>query len=118
MGGVSGNGGAKRRRLPNRRPCVTETIYVGEEGTDGTRFHVTFGFFDDGRVGEIFLNARKADSEQDRWASDAGVLVSILLQAGFRPRELAAGMGRLSGGVPATAAGAALDLAARLSEEN
>ena len=76
-------GAAVRRRLPARRAC---------EGFDavamGLRFHVTLGWFVDGRLAEVFLDASKAGSAADTAARDSAVLASLGLQAGMPPDAL------------------------------
>jgi hypothetical protein len=79
-----------RDRLPNRRP--TETIaLIGRVRDIASRSDI----FPDGRAGEVFLGADRADSPLDVLASDAALLTSLALQhgAGFR-RSAAAGFRR------------------------
>lgn len=45
-------------------------------------FSVTVGRFPDGRVAEVFINARKRDQLFDHLARDAAILISIALQHG------------------------------------
>ena len=66
-----------RNRLPNRRPA--ETIAFER---DGSQYQMTVGYFPDGRVGEVFLNADRADSLLDILTSDAAILASLALQYG------------------------------------
>ncbi len=111
---------ARRRRLPNRRPAVTETIEV-----EGHKVEVTVGFEpESGAVREVFLVAGKEGSMLDSLLADAAVAISVALQHGVHPAALAKSVGRLpngsiapadldqpqSGRVPASPIGAALDL--------
>jgi hypothetical protein len=66
-----------RKTLPNRRRA--ETIAFER---DGARFVLTAGFYPDGRLGEIFLNADRANSLLDFLMSDAAILASLALQYG------------------------------------
>ena len=69
-----------RRRLPNRRPAMTEEIAI-----DGgaAPFTATIGFFPDGRPAEVFLSGGKAGSTLATILGDAAVLISIALQHGI-----------------------------------
>ena len=109
-----------RRRLPNRRPAVTETLEV-----EGQRVEVTIGFAPEtGAVREMFLAAGKTGSTLDGLLADAAVAISVALQHDVPPAALAKSVGRLpngsippadldqpqSGRRPASLIGAALDL--------
>jgi hypothetical protein len=93
-----------RSRLPNRRP--TETIAF-ERG--GSRYCLTVGFFPDGRPGEVFLNADRANSLLDVLASDAAILASLALQHGCSLQEITHALKRDSRGEAASPIGAAMD---------
>lgn len=66
-----------REVLPNRRPSENEEISFF-----GTPVSVSFGYYDDGRVAEVFLSTRKSGSAVDIAARDTAVLLSLLLQYG------------------------------------
>jgi hypothetical protein len=93
-----------RNRLPNRRAC--ETIAFER---DGSRYCLTIGYFPDGRVGEIFLNADRSDSLLDVLASDAAIAVSLALQHGAPLDEIRHALKRDVRGNAAGPIGAALD---------
>src|SRR5258708_884071 len=93
-----------RDRLPNRRPA--ETIAFER---DGSRYCLTVGYFPDGRVGEVFLNADRADSLLDVLASDAAILTSLALQHGCSLQELTHALKRDGRGIAASPIGTALD---------
>lgn len=93
-----------RNRLPNRRPA--ETIAFER---DGSRYCLTVGYFPDGRAGEVFLNADRADSLLDVLASDAAILTSLALQHGCSLQEITHALKRDSRGIAASPIGAALD---------
>jgi hypothetical protein len=88
----------QRRRLPNRRPAVTEEISVSNN-----RLTATIGFDPDGHPAEI---------------EDTAVAISVALQYGISARALGRSVGRVpetlgrSGTLPASPIGAALDLLA------
>lgn len=66
-----------RRRLPNRRGSMTFTLEVS-----GLKFTATASCFDDGVLGEVFLQNHKADSTAGIMASDAAIAASLALQFG------------------------------------
>ena len=72
-----------RKNLPNRRRSETITFE-----RDGARFILTAGFYPDGRLGEIFIDADRANSLLDFLMSDAAILASLALQHGCPLKEL------------------------------
>lgn len=79
----------EREKLPNRRDTQTITAVHG-----GIKFHASLGFYEDGRVGEIFTHGRKVNSTWQGVLNDASIMISNLLQMGLRPAELAAKVAR------------------------
>jgi hypothetical protein len=102
VGGVSVN--AAREKLPNRRGCMTFDIRVG-----GLRYTVSVGYYESGRIGEIFIQNHKQGSEAGIMASDAAVAASIALQYGVPIETLRHEVMRDSWGQPSGPLGAALD---------
>jgi hypothetical protein len=96
---------AARDRLPDRRPAISTSFE-----RDGARFEMTAGYYPNGRPGEIFLNADRANSLLDFLMSDAAILASIALQYGAPLDELRHAMKRNSQGAPSSPIGQALDL--------
>ena len=96
-----------RDRLPDRRQAETVDLHYG-----GRRYHLSIGEYDDGRPGEVFLHGAKPGSDVDLLCDDIGVLMSRLLQYGDDPAALAAGIGRLGNGDPASIIGAVADVLA------
>jgi hypothetical protein len=96
---------AVRDRLPNRRPAITSTFE-----RDGARFEMTAGYYPDGRAGEIFLNADRANSLLDSLVHDAAILTSLALQYGAPVDEIRHALKRDAKGTAASPIGAALDL--------
>ena len=93
-----------RELLPNRRPNVTQNFEHY-----GSRVTMTTGYKSNGQVGEIFLNADRANSMLDVMMSDAAIIASIALQYGVPLRQLAHGIKRNARGVASSPIGAALD---------
>ena len=104
---------ALRRRLPNRR--MSETV---EAEIAGQRLQVTIGFYPEGVPAEVFLCGAKPGSAMDAILADAAVAISVALQCGVRPRDLAKSISRIPASLdgpatrPALPIGAALDLLA------
>ena len=84
-----------RKRLLNRRR--SETF---ESERDGSRYRMTVGYYADGKVGEIFVNAARANS---------AILVSLCLQRGASLAEIRHALKRDARGLAASPIGAALD---------
>lgn len=93
-----------RDRLPNRR--YSENIAFDR---DGSRYLLTVGYYPDGRVGEVFLNADRADSLLDVITSDAAIMASLALQHGCSLQDLKHAVKRDSRGAAAGPIGDALD---------
>jgi hypothetical protein len=93
-----------RRRLPHRRGAVALDI---EHADHRYRMHV--GYFPDGAVGEVFLDAAKQNSTLDAFAADAAILLSLLLQHGATPAEIGHALRRSPNGAPASLIGAVVD---------
>jgi len=93
-----------RQLMPNKRRAVTTTFE-----RDGARFEMTAGFYPDGRVGEVFLNADRANSLLDFLMSDAAILASLALQYGAPLDEIRHALKRDVRGTAASPIGAALD---------
>jgi hypothetical protein len=94
----------ERTRLLNRRLNQTQEL-----NRDGINIKMTIGFKPDGSVGEIFLNADRADSMLDVLMSDAAIIASIAMQYGVSLRQLAHAIKRDKFGVASSPIGAALD---------
>jgi len=77
-----------RQPLPERRPA--ETITTEWEGHAIT---ATVGFYLDGRPGEIFADVAKGALRAT--LSDACTIVSVALQHGITPDELAKSLGHV-----------------------
>ena len=82
-----------RRRLPHRRGAVALDIEHA-----GHRYRMHVGYFPDGAVGEVFLDATKQNSMLDAFAADAAILLSLLLQHGALPAEIGHALRRSTNG--------------------
>jgi hypothetical protein len=69
----------ERHALPARRRCETfELDYGGLK-----KSHViTVGYYEDGNIGEVFINGGKSGEQVEAIARDGAVLLSIALQHG------------------------------------
>jgi hypothetical protein len=93
-----------RNRLSNKRVCETVAFE-----RDGSQYQMTVGFYPDGRPGEVFLNADRADSLLDVLVADAAIAVSLCLQHGCTLETIAHALKRDARGVAASPIGAAVD---------
>jgi hypothetical protein len=107
----------KRKRLPNRRMAVSETIEFVRSDGGLASYEATIGFDDQGRPKEIFLFGAKAGSDMALALADTAVALSVALQHGVTAQAMALSVSRNSDGVPVSVIGAALDLLARLEKE-
>ena len=96
---------SERQRLPNRRGSVTFTLEAG-----GLHFTATISRFDDGSLGEVFLQNHKADSTAGIMASDAAIAASLALQFGCPLETLRRALCRDARGKATGPLGRALDL--------
>ncbi|GGX72418.1 hypothetical protein GCM10007385_46490 [Tateyamaria omphalii] len=82
-----------RHNLPGRRPSETLTI----ETPDGHTIHLSVGYDpkEDGRPREVFYSAGfRSGSALEFQIQDACVLISLLLQHGHRPEDIAKSLAR------------------------
>lgn len=96
-----------RQRLRDRRPCWTFELEV-----DGLHYTCSFGTFDDGSIGEIFLNNHRSNSQADTNARDAAIVFSIARQYGTPIEVIRSALCRDAQGRPSGPLAAALDLIA------
>jgi hypothetical protein len=97
-----------RRRLPNRR----EHTIVKFATFDGFRYTAGLGYFDDGDLAEIFLNAEKIGTAIETAARDSAVLASLALQHGVAPETIRRALTRNTDDSASGALGTLLDLLA------
>jgi hypothetical protein len=102
---------AARERLPNRREHTIITFTTA----DGFRYHAGIGYFDDGRLAEIFLNAEKIGTAIETAARDSAVVASLALQHGVPQETIRRALIRHGNGEAGGPLGALLDLLAAKS---
>jgi len=66
-----------RLRLPDRRASIVFAFECND-----LRYAASASWFDDGRLGEVFVGNYRADTHADACAKDAAILASIALQFG------------------------------------
>jgi hypothetical protein len=94
-----------RHRLPNRRLAETFELEVAD-----LKYTCTVGRFDDGHIGELFLNNNKSNSAADTNARDAAITFSIAIQHGADPEVIRRALCRDAQGRASGPLGTALDL--------
>jgi hypothetical protein len=101
----------ERRILPQRRRAETFEMAFGGLNRCHT---VTLGFYDDGALGEVFINGGKSGEQVEAIARDGAVILSLALQYGANLSNIKSAITRDGQGAPASIIGAVVD---RLSEE-
>ena len=96
-----------RRRLKNRRASETFPLECA-----GLRYTATVARFEDGRLGEIFLDSHKSGSAADAAARDSAIVCSIALQFGADLETIRRALCRDASDKACAPLGAALDLLA------
>jgi hypothetical protein len=94
--------------LPNRREHTVVTF----ETSDGFSFTAGLGYFEDGRLAEIFLNAGKVGTAIETAARDSAVVASLALQHGVAPETIKRALSRNENGEASGPLGTLLDLLA------
>lgn len=64
-----------RKFLPARRDCVTQKAVIGN-----TTVYLNWGVYEDGSLGEIFLDVGKDGTALRFWMSNTAMLFSLALQ--------------------------------------
>jgi hypothetical protein len=95
---------SERRRLPQRRGATAVELEHA-----GHRFRMQIGYFPDGAIGEVFLDAAKQNSALDAISADCAILISLLLQRDAPPAELGHALRRAPDGTAASLVGAVVD---------
>lgn len=98
--------------LPARRRSETFNLRYGDQNM---LFTVTIGFYDDGRVGEVFIDGAKFGSGMADIARDGAVLLSLALQHGVPLPTMCHAVCRDKAGSATTIIGAVID---RIMEQN
>jgi hypothetical protein len=101
---------AMREELPARRGSVTVDFVHTNPALAQTEYTAMLGYYDDGRLGEIFINSAKVGTDVDVQVKDAAKLLSFAFQYGVPLEELRATMTRSATGAPEGVIGTLLDL--------
>jgi hypothetical protein len=97
---------AEREILPQRRTAETFKLRHGDQRA---AYHITVGYFPDGRLGEIFISTNQIGSAIDWIARDIAILMSLGLQHGCAIQTMCSALTRDADGTPTTIAGAVAD---------
>jgi hypothetical protein len=95
-----------RRALPQRRSCETFEMEYG--GLD-KKIIVTVGYYEDGNIGEVFINFPKSGLPIEAIARDSAVLISMALQHGATLETIRGAVTRDARGEPSSVTGAVID---------
>ena len=115
-------GSTRRRRLPNRRSAVTESIQFAAGDGRVVQYEASVGFDELGRPKGDISRRRETRHRHGGRAdgTDTAVMLSVALQHGITAQSMALSMARVSladgssrAGMPASVVGAALDLLSR-----
>src|ERR1700722_248546 len=98
----------ERDRLPNRR----EHALVTFQTADGFHYTAGLGYFADGRLAEIFLNADKVGTAIETAARDSAIIASLGLQCGVPVEMIRRALSRNENGKASGPLGTLLDLLA------
>lgn len=101
-----------REPLPLRRRSETFELPFG-----GLREShvVTIGFYEDGRIGEVFITGGKSGEAVEAIARDSAVILSLALQFDVPLSIIARAITRDGQGMPQTVVGCIVDLIAKES---
>lgn len=101
-----------RERQPDR--CAAETINfeVNRDGVPPLAYVARIGFYWDGRVSQIFLDAGKSGTDLNIQSDETAIAVSLALQHGCSLETLRKAMPRTNDGRPEGAIGTLLDILA------
>jgi ribonucleoside-diphosphate reductase alpha chain len=75
--------GLHRERMPKKRNSM-----VFECNISGHDLTITFGQYEDGSFGEVFIDLAKEGSELSAWANCFAIAISLGLQHGIPPDKL------------------------------
>jgi ribonucleoside-diphosphate reductase alpha chain len=98
----------RRERLPDRREHALITFTTAE----GFRYTAGLGYFEDGRLAEVFLNAEKIGTAIETAARDSAVVASLALRHGVAPNTIRHALTRNGNGDASGPLGTLLDLLA------
>jgi hypothetical protein len=111
-----------RERLPERREGHTLKLEWRLMGGHDIHLYASVGYYDDGRVGEVWGDTAKSGTDMEALISDGCILMSLALQHGIPLAAIAEALGenRAEGahaGPPASPLGMLAREALKLEEE-
>ena len=109
--------GQLRTRLPNRRRSETVEFAAGVPGYTAQIYCATLGFYNDNRLGEIFVHPTKSGSDRDIALQEAAIAISFALQHGATLETMRLAMPRTSSGAPEGPIGTLLDILVQTMEK-
>lgn len=78
-----------RKLLPSRRKNQTYKFRIVDTNGTRTTVHFAVGFYDDGTIGELFVDMHKQGAALRDWAGKTAMLASRLFQEGLSLEEVA-----------------------------
>ena len=102
-----------RRVLPQRRRAETFAIVCRNQPVA-----ITAGFYDDGALGEVFIDTGKSGADLAHVALDAAVVISLALQHGVSIEVIRHAVTRCNDGSPASILGAVVDCLSAIARGN
>ena len=103
----------RRRELPQRRH--SETFDMSFDGFS-KKYYVTVGYYDDGGIGEVFINHPASGFQSEAIARDGAVLLSLALQYGVPLETLQHAITRNDNNEPTSIVGAVVDRLVRMEK--
>lgn len=95
-----------RTDLPNRRRCETFELPFGGLSSPHT---VGVGYYDDGRIGEVFISGGKSGEMVEAIARDGAIMTSLALQHGVTLETMHHAITRNSQDEPQSIVGAVIE---------
>jgi hypothetical protein len=95
-----------RRQLPQCRASVNFDLSFGGIGQS---YQITVGFYDDGTIGEVFINGGKTGTDMEAIARDGAILFSLAKQYGAELENIKRAITRNEQGEPSSIIGAVVD---------
>jgi hypothetical protein len=104
-----------RRPLPQRRRSENFDM---EFGGFSKRYYITVGYYDDGGIGEVFINHPVSGLQSEAIARDGAVAVSLALQYGVPLETLQHAVTRNDNNEPTSIVGAVVDRLMQMESTN
>jgi hypothetical protein len=95
-----------RRPLPMRRH--SETFEMEFDGF-AKKYFITVGYYNDGTIGEVFINHPASGMQSEAIARDGAVVISLALQSGVPLETLQHAITRNDRNEPSSIVGAVVD---------